>query len=611
MKRRDFLLAGGLSASGAIAGPGIPRRLLATTEASPIRWHRSSIDGLFSAVHGDGKPLMTASCGPLDATVRLWNGGSDRLSRLEAGRATTAKGPLRVELSHRLFDCGMGLGEDLLRATITIRNESDQPQQVEFAFESSVQPVPTTTRQQLYLPLNAAALQRDKRFSSLGMQEFLQDCRQAVDREEFECFYLEPMASYPDQRTTRVLLLAPVVHIADAQSPWKVALFTESEKPMRFHSVIGPSGDRIWRAGCVVTIPSRHTYQGSCWLLIHQGDASDAWEAFHRYGHHDVFPRIDWTHRFKVHYYDFLSSAFGKEGRRGDGYDAAVPHFSDFHVGLATQHGYYPYLGDFIRPDRKRWQAMRGDEQGPAEMSIKKMADRIRATRATGAKAGVYMHLTLLDDAMPEYARLADGRLFDSEGQPMRFPWNGPDVKGSCWWMSIASKDWRDHLLQQARWIMELFYPDTICMDETFAGIGYDHAPGRTGPLSPHSIGFFKEMHALVRSFGEDKAFFTSDCSMSGFAMWADGDVGDHAYPRSLGNPLYRQEPVRYLAVLNDKPWRPCAWHFRQMWEHQMALARQVGAGVGVSNGWIEYTGLHRLRPEVRAKIIRDIDSIL
>ena len=40
---------------------------------------------------------------------------------------------------------GMGMGEDLLQATITVRNESEQPQQVELTFESSVQPVPATT----------------------------------------------------------------------------------------------------------------------------------------------------------------------------------------------------------------------------------------------------------------------------------------------------------------------------------------------------------------------------------------------------------------------------------------------------------------------------------
>ena len=39
-------------------------------------------------------------------------------------------------------------------------------------------------------------------------------------------------------------------------------------------------------------------------------------------------------------------------------------------------------------------------------------------------------------------------------------------------------------------------------------------------------------------------------------------------------------------------------------------LARQVGAGVGVSNGWIEYTGLVRLPADVRAKMMADIETL-
>ena len=37
-------------------------------------------------------------------------------------------------------------------------------------------------------------------------------------------------------------------------------------------------------------------------------------------------------------------------------------------------------------------------------------------------------------------------------------------------------------------------------------------------PFQTFAIKFFQELHSLVRSFGEEKAFFTSDCSMSGFS---------------------------------------------------------------------------------------------
>ena len=53
-----------------------------------------------------------------------------------------------------------------------------------------------------------------------------------------------------------------------------------------------------------------------------------------------------------------------------------------------------------------------------------------------------------------------------------------------------------------------------------------------------------------------------------------------------------------------------CAWHFQHMWEIQMKLARQVGAGVGVSNGWIEFTGLVRLPADVRRKLAADIETL-
>ena len=67
---------------------------------------------------------------------------------------------------------------------------------------------------------------------------------------------------------------------------------------------------------------------------------------------------------------------------------------------------------------------------------------------------------------------------------------------------------------------------------------------------------------------------------------------------------------MRYLAALGNKPWRPCAWRFQHTWPLQMELARAVGAGVGVSNGWLEYTGLTHLPETVRQQMIRDIESL-
>jgi hypothetical protein len=613
MNRREFLTQTVLTTGGLLALPSCVSEPTASsrTAGRRIRWSRDARSRLFSAVSWDGEPLVLSNApGLLDGGCRLLDEAPTQTTWLSAGRPDATHGPLRLELRHQLRDTARGLGEDLLEATLTVRNVSGQPQRVEFAFATGVQPSAQVEQQQIYVPLSAAGGSGDSRFAALGVKQFLKDCNQRVGRGDFQAHYLEPMASYPSERETRALLLAPVVDISHPLAAVRVGLFTSSLDPRRFSTFGTGEQKNGWHIGRCVTIPPGQSVTERCWLLLHEGDASVAWKAFHRFGHHEDHPPIAWAREFKVHYYDFLSSADGENGKRGGGYEADVPRFREFRVGMATQHGYYPWLGDYIQPDRKTWQAMRGDKQGAAEMSFDKMRARLQATRATGAKAAIYLHPVLFDDATPFFQKMRDSVLVDAAGKLVPFPWQGPDTVGKNWRASLASPQWRAHLLQQAQWIMEILQPDALTVDETFAGLGYDHQPDHAGPTSAAAIDFYRKLRALVRSFGNDKAVFTSDCSMSPFILWADGECGDHAYSSLLGHPLYTQEPVRYLAALGGKPWRPCAWHFQHMWEAQMKLARQVGAGVGVSNGWIEYTGLVRLPAETRTKLIADIATL-
>jgi hypothetical protein len=46
------------------------------------------------------------------------------------------------------------------------------------------------------------------------------------------------------------------------------------------------------------------------------------------------------------------------------------------------------------------------------------------------------------------------------------------------------------------------------------------------------------------------------------------------------------------------------------MWQHQMRLAGQVGAGVGVSNGWVEFTGLTSVDEASKARYMADIAAL-
>jgi hypothetical protein len=588
MRRRDFLKAG--SAGVVLAG----------TQAfgeDSVRWWRNDETRIFKRLtSGDDVLAGHGQSHVLGASVSV----ADSSATLGAGTPEGRCARVRAVLSHELKG-------NVLEATATLMNEGPSAADVCCEFSTSARPAGGIAGQRVYLPLSASALNRDPRLAALGSKTALQNCDHGVGQTPLQCNYLEPLASFPDgPAMTRALLLAPVVDIFAPGRKWSLALFTPSNEPARIRFT-----GTEWLAGRQVRIEAGATVEQRCYLHPHTSNALEAWRTFHRFAHKEDFEPPEWLREMKVHYYDFLSSAKGKNGHRGDGYEADVPHFPAFHVGMATQHGYYPALGDFIHPDRPSWKAMKGHAAGPAEMSIEKMRERIKATRRAGARAAVYMHPVLLDGESELYRRYTDHVLLDEGGKRVPFGWAGPDTVGKTWRASLASLEWRAHILQQTQWVMELLEPDAITLDETFAGIGYDHHPNHGGPMALAAMDLYRRMRAIVKSHGDDRAFLTSDCSATGFVLWGDGECGDHAYDKLLGHELYRQEPVRYLAAIGDKLWRPCAWHFQGMWKHQMALARQVGSGVGVSNGWIEFTGLAGLSPAERKPLIDDIESLL
>ena len=502
---------------------------------------------------------------------------------------------LKLHFNHLLHNSGVGNGEDVLQGILTLKNESSEPIKCKVSFLTSAQPHKNTDEQKIYIPISAAGLFRDERLEELGSMRFLQECEQKIGKNNFSCHYLEPHLSNPEKRATEALLLAPVVDIQHPASFWRIALFTPSEEPYQYATTKDKDENIGWLVERQVEVEPGSSKDLSCFLFCHEGETDTAWEVFHNLAHEEEFETPDWLHKVKVHYFDFLSSSGGETGVRGDGYDTDLAHFKEFRVGLATQHGYYPYIGDFIHPDRKTWKAMQGSPYGPATMSIQKMKERVSATRKTGARAGIYLHTVLFDDASPLFNIFEDSILVGPDGQKKKFDWNSADTAKQNWWMSFASKYWTNHLLKQAEYIMEVLKPDAIVVDETFLCLGYDHHPERQGALSKYGIEFFKELRRLVHSYGNDKAVLTSDCGMSNMVMWADGEGGDHVYPTLLVHQLYHKEPVRYKAALGQKPWTPCAWNYKKFWKEQMDLAWKSGIAVGVSNGWEEYTGLNGL----------------
>ena len=250
MHRPQFMLRSGLLAGGmlSLSLPGC-----ASVGRGRIRWTRHRRCGLVSAVACDGEPLSASNraVGVLDGAFRRREGAGGEVVRLGADRATARLGPVRVELRHRLRDSGGG--EDVVEAAAVIRNEADSPQEVEAVFLSSLQPGTDLAQQWVYLPLSAAGGSRDRRFAALGVKDFMEDCRQPIGSNAFACHYLEPLASFPAERTTKALLLAPVVDLFQPSRSWRVALFTSSDQPARFRFTGDYGGGPVWEAGRLST----------------------------------------------------------------------------------------------------------------------------------------------------------------------------------------------------------------------------------------------------------------------------------------------------------------------------------------------------------------------
>jgi len=603
MNRREFLAAAGASVLTAHLGSREVRGEAAgPAAAGELRWRRHEASKLFDLVTVNGQPWLNPESGPGlgEGWLQLIEDGKPGLETVFGCRQPKGQsGPVHVTLSHQLLRSA-GTREDLLEVTLTLQNRSDKPCEVAAGFQTGARPGRAAGDHEVYVPLSAAGL-RDPEDDP---RKRLKDCHQSIGAGDFLAHYLEPQASDPRHATTRAVLLAPVADVFAKAAPGRVALFGRSVDPLCFEAT-----PRAWRVSRRLRLEAGRTEVVRVFLLVHFGDAPEAWRAFHRFGHQEDFPAIAWPREVKVHYFDFLSGVEA-DGPRGGGYDADLKHFAEFHVGMATQHGYYLGYGDFIHPDRKEWPAMPKDAAGPVPMSFEKLRARVEATRRAGVRPAIYMHYTILDEGSPLFERMRDSVLVDAAGKPALFGWEGPDVIKTTWKMSHTSPQWRDHLVQQAQWIMELLKPDAIVLDETFTAWGWDHHKSHGGPLSQGGIDLMRRLRAVVRSFGPDKALFASDCSMSNFCLWGDGEGGDHCYDRLLGQDLYRRPPVRYLAPLGDKAWLPCAWLFKSLWPVQVDLARQAGAAVGVTNGWGDNLGLTRLPQDAKTQMLRDIAAL-
>lgn len=579
-----------------------------TANFPAVAWRAADAPGFFAGVSVGGEALpVFGTKGLLSAVVRR---ESDPGCAVEVGaeRPAAEFRDLRVRLAHIAPSPDEPRG--LLRGRLEVCNPGASALEVVAAVRTGLRPSRSTCLEKVHLPLTAQGAVQHPAQACLGEGQDVASLMPGPwPAVRIAAHYLEPLRSEPGQPTTRTPLLVPVFTQMAPDARASVSMFASPELAWAAIREGNEQGESFWRLQTRVRLEPGESRTLEVFLAVHAPGPKAAWDLFHRFAAPAEPAPIPWLAEAKVHYFDFLSPA-APGAARGGGYVADAEHFGEFGVSLATQHGYYPHWGDYIRPDRPVWRAMPADVHGGMQTGLEEMRFRIGLARRHGGRAGVYLHLVGFDDASPLWPELRGACRVQPDGTPLPFSWRGPDVLGTSRFMSVSNPLWTRHLLQQARWIFELLDPDAIVVDESFAGIGYDYAGGSAEPASAPAIAFFKDLRALARSFGPDKAVLTSDCGLSGFVLWADGEGGDHAYDAFVGHEEYRREPVRYLAALGAKRWLPCAWLWQEFWEAQLDLARKTGAGIGVANGWLDFAGLAGLTPEARAKYIRQIGEV-
>ncbi len=349
MLRRDFITLAGAG----LLGTGFnPEAFGNSDSGGKIKWIRKTDCRLLSQVECDQEPFnRNPSTGVLDVIITFSDQEKNQPDfRLSPGKENITNNQVNASLIHKLHKTGPGPYEDLLEAILKLRNTGNTSRSIDLSFVTSAHSSEKFDDQHVYIPVSAAGLFKDTRHASIGSQSFVTDCDQQISRNSFECNYLEPMAGNPLKRKTKALILAPVIDSFYPGTDWRVSLFTESEYAYEFKSEPDFQNIPGWSAGKRINLNPGEEKTYRCFLHIHQGDSYGCWSAFHKFGHGDRLKVPDWLREIRVHYYDFLSSANGEKGHRGDGYESDMQYFREYHVGLATQHGYYHAIGDFIQP---------------------------------------------------------------------------------------------------------------------------------------------------------------------------------------------------------------------------------------------------------------------
>lgn len=185
--------------------------------------------------------------------------------------------------------------------------------------------------------------------------------------------------------------------------------------------------------------------------------------------------------------------------------------------------------------------------------------------------------------------------------------WNGPDVIGGPYHKNIACESVSDFYRNYAKALFSEFaqQADGFVWDETFyvkaGNIGTDRYRGY---VDRRQMRLVRELSAILHSFGQDKAFFTSDCigeeeyfnDVPPYALLADG-----CYQDSHNRPSFWSYGIfpNYRNVIWSCNWTPLT-NFR----YTVFGVYAYNTPVVFTNGWGDDRGFSEMSADEKNKFI-------
>ena len=357
---------------------------------------------------------------------------------------------------------------------------------------------------------------------------------------------------------------------------------------------------RTTYAGSVVPV----THEERTFALeFHRGGSDGTCRAFYRTVP-EIKPGAPWTHGIHLVYYDYLSE-------KGLGWFKGLQTLADRiprqhrgHVAVAL-HGWYDYFQQYAYDHNtgkllKEWTAFPGTHKVP--MSLPEMHRRLKFAKDLGFRVLLYFSDgTNSDSGAPGFQR--DYVLKDKAGKT--FPgWKGPDSLGDPLKMDPSVPGLREWYRGYLKALVAEYgqQVDGFVWDETFYiptnFISYPNDQPAYADRAMMSL--VSEMTQIVQAYHKhnpDLVFLASDLGHTSYAIVANGTWQDSAMREQHWGPSM-------FSNYRNSLWS-CNWYPLRHAKDNAIAAEKYGLPQGVSNGWGDHCGPHRMPPELLDAVLR------